>query len=371
MTVHRESTLPILRFLPILKDKIWGGSNLSGLLGVQHPEGRLGEAWLVSGYGADTSALSTPIGSARTLTDILDNDPVGLMGQQIDGRIFPLLYKFIDAADKLSVQVHPDDRSAIVNRWGKLGKTECWYILEARPGAELIIGFNDNYDIQTIADAVLNNTLESLLNKVPVVKGDVLFIPAGTVHAILDGITIYEVQESSDTTFRLYDWGRTDTSGVPRPLHIAESLSVLQNSDPGQQPIEPLSIFCGEGAVRKFRCACRFFSLEEFSLPAETEIALPRKSSFSVVTVLSGSITLGEGAHRVTLSAGQTGLIPAAINHGIRASTSKAPAEFLLSCVPDLSSEVISPLRAAGCPVGQIARLGGINPTRNDLLPLL
>jgi mannose-6-phosphate isomerase len=299
---------------------------------------------------------------------LIDTFGTSLLGRLGIHDALPLLYKFIDANDNLSVQVHPDDTRARSNGWGNFGKTECWYIVDARPGAQIIVGLREGVGKGDVEEGIRTNTLDGLLNRIPISPGDMLFMPAGTVHAILEGTLIYEVQESSDTTFRLYDWGRTDADGVSRPLHIPESLAVLDTHYHERHKIAPVTLEPAAGVRRSFRIACTYFVVEEYEMEAGSREVLPPKRSFQVLSVLREKIALSWPGGTSTVETGETVLIPAALT---RVSVG-APegARFLASSVPELRTEVIEPLRHHGVADSAIALLGG-NPRKNDLLPLL
>ncbi|HEV2581789.1 MAG TPA: type I phosphomannose isomerase catalytic subunit, partial [Ktedonobacteraceae bacterium] len=210
-----------------LHETIWGGRRFERDGWKQLPPGGapIGEAWETE---INTVAQNQPY-RGKTLGALVEEFGAALLGQQAItafGRRFPLLAKFIDANAKLSVQVHPDDAYAAQHEGGKLGKTECWYILAAAPGASIVHGFKENTSREAVRRAIESVALESLLEEVPVAPGDVIFVPAGTVHAIGSGVMLYELQEYSDITYRMYDYGRLTAAGTPRELHIAQSLAV-------------------------------------------------------------------------------------------------------------------------------------------------
>ncbi len=358
-----------LLFNPIYKSKIWGGQSLREKLGKNLPESQpIGESWEISGYGDDQTVVCDGEFSGKTLGEVFRQLGADLVGPRVGTDMpFPLLYKFIDAHDKLSVQVHPTDKQAVTNGWGDYGKTECWYVVDAKPDARIVVGFRDGVTPEDVRRCIKDVTLDSILNYIPVTAGDVLFMPAGTVHAILDGTLIYEVQETSDTTFRLYDWGRLDESGVSRPLHIEESLQVLDTSYHTEHKIP--SVECPDipGGYHAYRVACRYFALEEFRLPAGATITPAAKSSFCGITVLDGSLQIGN-EHSVRLEKGRSMLIPAAAE-GF-ALTADASVHFMLSYVPDLTGDVVEPLRKCRVSDDTILRLGGARSS-NDLVACL
>jgi mannose-6-phosphate isomerase len=347
-----------LRCTPILKDKVWGGTALLTRLGKPaSPDRLVGESWELSAHGQDISVVAEGPLAGQRLSELIAHDGMAYLGSRIRGDTLPLLYKFIDANDRLSVQVHPTDEQAVANQWDLRGKTECWYIVDAKPGAEIIVGFKPGVLPADIEAAVENNSLERLLNRFAVSPGDVLYIPAGTVHAIMDGTLIYEVQETSDITLRLYDWGRTE-NGKPRALHVKESLQVLETGYHEQHRIAPLTVDSGApGVERRLRAVCRYFALEEYAFSRDGRAALPARDSFQVVTVVSGSAVVESPAGRLDAPLGATVFLPSS-SAPIKLAAGRGAA-LLVSWVPDIESDIVSPLRAAGIAERHIAQLGG------------
>lgn len=360
MTQNKTNS-EVLFFPPIYKEKIWGGQQLKTSLKKNIPENKcIGESWELSGYGSDISFLLSKTGTKITLQDLIDSDSQALLGVSGNTESFPLLFKFIDALDKLSIQVHPNDNQARQNGWGILGKTECWYIVEAKPDARIIVGFKPGVTKDNIIFGIKNNTLDSILNYIPIQKGDLLFIPAGTVHAILDGTLIYEVQQASDTTFRMYDWARLDIYGKSRDLHIKESLAVVNTIFHNRHKIEPLLVSNNNGIYHYFRVVCDYFALEEFYFEVYGEIKMPVKQSFVVITVIDGKINL-QLNNGVTsqFSKGQTILLPSNLCSQSGIINGCADTRFLLSSVPDIHCEVTDFLRSKGVADEKIYDLGG------------
>ncbi len=222
-----------LKFKPILKPRIWGGQKLNTVLG-KNLEGAsiIGESWELSGVNGDVSVVSNGFLKGNTLNELLEVYMADLVGDKVFekfGDEFPLLIKFIDANDVLSIQVHPDDDLAR-ERHQSFGKTEMWYVMQADPGARLISGFKQDTSKEAYVKALENNTLEELLASHDVQKGDVFFIPAGRVHAIGAGILLAEIQQTSDVTYRLYDFDRRDAEGNTRELHTQQALDAIDFS---------------------------------------------------------------------------------------------------------------------------------------------
>lgn len=222
-----EPTLYPLKFKPILKDKIWGGPKLRDLLGKEASD-KAGESWEISGVQDDISVVQNGFLAGNSLQDLAEIYMGDLVGDDIFDRFgveFPLLIKFIDAADFLSVQVHPDNAMAR-ERHNSYGKTEMWYIVESDNG-ELIAGFNRELEREDYLQHVNGGTLKEILNHVPVAPGDIYFMPAGRIHAIGPGVLLAEIQQTSDVTYRIYDWDRTDDQGNPRELHTELALDAI------------------------------------------------------------------------------------------------------------------------------------------------
>lgn len=222
-----------LKFKPLFKEKIWGGDKIRTHLDLDFsPLPNCGEAWVLSGVQNDQSLISNGFLAGNELNEVLEIYMDELVGEQIYeqyGNEFPILVKFLDAQDWLSIQVHPDDALASKRGTGR-GKTEMWYVLDADPGARLISGFNREMNIETYKQAAVNNQFKEILNFEEVARGDVFFMPAGRVHALGPGILLAEIQQTSDTTYRVYDWDRVDSAGKARELHTEEALEAFDFS---------------------------------------------------------------------------------------------------------------------------------------------
>ena len=212
----------ILRMKPIFQEKLWGGNRLNTVFGYAIPADRTGECWAISGHPNGDCAVANPEFEGKTLGQLWKEEPA-LFGF-LSGDTFPLLVKIIDARDDLSIQVHPDDAYAKTHENGSLGKTECWYVLDCDPEATIIIGHHAQ-NTEEMAQMVAENRWNALLREVPVQKGDFFQIDPGCLHAIKGGTLILETQQSSDVTYRFYDYGRLE-NGKPRQLHLAQSLDV-------------------------------------------------------------------------------------------------------------------------------------------------
>ena len=211
---------------PVFQRRIWGGRRLAARFGYDVPDGPVGECWGVSAHANGPAVVRNGTHAGRTLADVWERDPT-FFGRRDDGP-FPLLVKFLDAADWLSVQVHPSDEEALRLEGVPLGKTECWYVVEAEPGAELILGHRAA-DRDELTAMVRAGRWDELLERRRVRAGDFVYVPTGTVHAVGPGLLIYEVQQNCDTTYRVYDFDRADAAtGQPRELHLDKALQVLR-----------------------------------------------------------------------------------------------------------------------------------------------
>ncbi len=329
---------------------VWGGQNLARLLDKQiAPSQRIGETW----EAWDGCVIENGAARGATLGDLIARDAAAILGTDARDNRFPLLFKFIDAQDDLSVQVHPDDTAAQKIENYPFGKTEAWYVIHAEPGACLIHGFKEELDAARVQTLLAANKLQDALASVPVQRGDVVFVPAGTVHAIMKGIVLAEIQENSDITYRLYDWGRGNAN---RPLHIAQSLQVLNFKHQNDHKISSLTIHHAE-FDHHYLVACKYFSLELLDVRAPIEwIALNDK--LNIVSLIEGAAEIVSESARVAAKRGQTILLPARLGvFGI--APLATPCKLLRMYVPDLRPDVIEPLTRAGHRAADIARLIG------------
>ena len=263
-----------LKLKPVFKEIIWGGSKLRTDFGKVCDLDKLAESWELTVRNDGMNVIENGEYAGMTLAEYLGNDAEG----------FPLLIKLIDACDRLSIQVHPDDAYARENE-GEYGKTEMWYIVDALPGAKLVYGLKD-YDKEKFAAAAEDGTLEKYLNFVEVHKGDVFFIPSGTVHAIGAGILIAEIQQSSNVTYRVYDYNRRGADGKLRPLHVKKALDVIV--DYKEEDIDKIRFSGGkeDGLIAN----CRYFKVGHFY----GDTSVTAYDSFVHVLCLDGSGTIGD-----------------------------------------------------------------------------
>jgi mannose-6-phosphate isomerase len=308
------ATLYPLKFTPILKEKIWGGNKIETIL--KHnisPLKNCGESWEISGIVDDESVVANGFLTENNLNELMEiylTDLVGEKNYEKYGLGFPLLIKFIDAQDNLSVQVHPDDDFA-QEKFGQNGKTEMWHVIQADEGAGLYVGFNQKITAQQYMDAVENGTLEDYLKFYPVKSGDTFMIPAGTVHAIGKGVLLAEIQQPSDITFRIYDWNRVDEQGNSRELHTEEAFEAIHSE-------ENLADFQVHYECEKNKTVTLvhspYFNTNLLEMDMQVEKSFVQLDSFVIYICLEGSAFLVSGDSKERLETGEVVLIPAEID---------------------------------------------------------
>jgi mannose-6-phosphate isomerase len=301
-----------LIFEPILKDKIWGGGKLKSLFNKPALTDKLGESWELSGYEGDESVVingNLAGKNLRELIEIYKADLVGDKNYNQYGLTFPLLFKLIDANDNLSIQVHPGDEVAL-NRHMSFGKTEMWYVVDAEEDAELIIGFVDDCSQEKYLQALENGTVEELLQKVRVSKGDVFFIPAGLVHAIGSGTVIAEIQQSSDITYRIYDYKRKDDNGNERELHTKLAFDVINFN----ASLQPKTIYRSVLNEVIPLVTCNYFNTSILRFNRQIERIYTCIDSFVVYMCFEGSFEIELAENKTIVHKGDTILIPAIID---------------------------------------------------------
>ncbi len=283
--------MSILKLIPSCKDYLWGGEKLRTEYDVKSDLNPLAEAWVLSCHPDGPSYL--PDGT--TLQQYIDAHP-GCLGTDCEKfEQFPILTKFIDAKNNLSIQVHPSNAYAQEHEH-QYGKTEMWYVLEAEPGAMLYYGFDHEISREEFARRIADNTLTDVLNAVPVEKGDCFFIPSGTLHAICKGIVVAEVQQNSNVTYRVYDYGRKGADDKPRALHVDKALDVTRREPPQPQD------FHGHLAQ------CEYFTVDKFSNAYQEAVD---NSSFVSLLITEGAGTLTCGAETVPCKKGDSFFLPA------------------------------------------------------------
>ncbi len=333
------------KFKPVYKDYIWGGRNLEKLGKKLPPEGIVAESWEISSHPNGVSIIDNGEFSGMPLTELIKKFGRQVVGKELPEKAlqkFPLLVKLIDANDKLSVQVHPSDEYAFTHENGELGKNEMWYIIAAKPGAKLIYDLKPGITKEKFVQAVGEDRIEECLKSIPVFPGDTLNIPAGLIHAIGAGIVLAEIQQNSDTTYRIYDYQRKN--GIQRPLHIEKALEVIDFNKAGRkEKTTGLSIKINEDASKKFLVANQYFAVELFTGKGSVkQIADGSKFQVYLLTEGTGEIRYSDGT--VPVNCGESVLIPATLGEYIL----KGEFQALKAFVPDLESDLLSPLRKAG-----------------------
>jgi len=299
-----------LKFKPVFKDKIWGGQKIKTSLGLDFsPLQNCGEAWALSGVPDGQTIISNGFLEGNELNEILDIYMDELVGERIYEKYpheFPILVKFIDANDWLSIQVHPDDALAARRKIGN-GKTEMWYVLDADPGAELITGFAGKMNAASYLEHQNQKKLKDALNFEKVAKGDVFFIPAGRVHALGPGILLAEIQQTSDTTYRIYDWDRLDGEGRSRELHTDLALEAIDFS-----PVDSYrTTYRREMNNSVALVECPFFTTNLLEFDCLTPKDYSELDSFVIYVCVEGKAVLQSGEVSVPLQKGEVVLLPA------------------------------------------------------------
>jgi mannose-6-phosphate isomerase len=359
-----------LKFNNILKPKIWGGRELGRVLGKRlPPDERIGESWEIADHGEDSSTVRNGAYKGVRLHELVATHGQDLLGTRVPATetgSFPLLIKFLDAQDWLSVQVHPHDEYARVHQEGERGKTEVWYVVSARPGAKLVCGFSQQAAPEVLRLAIQEQRLGEYLREVPVQPGDVVFVPAGRVHTLGPGIVTCEIQRNSDVTYRLFDWGRVDDVGRPRDLHVDDALNVMDFSPTACPKVPPVT-FDRSGYRQAYLVACRHFACELLEV-RESCAGCCDGRSFQVLCVLQGGGLLETEEGETDLRRGDSLLLPAGL--GNYRVVARGPLRLVKSYVPDLARDIVDVLRKEGRNDTDIAALGG-EGTGNDVFPLL
>ncbi len=303
-----------LKFKTIFKDKIWGGEKIKTVLHKDFsPLPNCGETWEVSGVKGDISVVADGGLSGKALTDLLDEYKGNLAGNKVYekfGNEFPLLIKFIDANDDLSIQVHPDDELG-KKRHNSFGKTEMWYVLQADPGSTLISGFNQNVNEEIYVEKLNSGHIMDILNKEDVSQGDIFFLPAGRVHTIGKGLLIAEIQQTSDITYRIYDFDRVDDKGQKRELHTEQALAALDYKVyPEYKSIYPQKTNEAVEAV-----TCPYFTTNVLNFTESTTRNYANLDSFVIHVCVEGSYDLVYDQQKTAVQKGDCVLVPNVIKN--------------------------------------------------------
>lgn len=291
---------------PVFQEKIWGGSRLKSVFGFDIPNDKIGEDWAISAHPHGVSVVENGEFKGQKLDDLW-KEHKELFGHPTEP-VFPLLIKILDAEDELSVQVHPDDTYGMKHE-GELGKTECWYIIDAEPGAEIIYGHHAKTR-EELAEMIKEGRWDDLLKKVPVKKGDFFYVPSGTIHAIGKGIMILETQQSSDTTYRVYDYDRKDASGQKRELHIQQSIDVT--TVPAKTPeLQIKEVRKGQSSIVTY-LETEFFNVYEWDIKGIT--SFKKQAPYTLATVIDGAGELIVDNQTYLLEKGTSFILPNEIN---------------------------------------------------------
>jgi len=299
----------ILLLEPVLKEKIWGGKKLQSLFGYHIPSKQTGECWGISGHENGTNVVVNGTYKGKTLRQLWKNHRELFDNEK--GAEFPLLVKVIDAQDDLSVQVHPNDQYAKENEGYDFGKTECWYILDSEPGAELVMGHNAS-SREALEEQVNEKKWDELFRRVKVTAGDFVYVPSGTVHAIGGGVVLLEIQQSSDITYRFYDYDRPGTDGQLRELHIADSIAC--SMVPHRDTTLNRPIWEEEGLTVEKLIKEDYFTVHRWSLKKQAGSIRRMNSSYQLVSVIDGlgQIQTEEAVHSV--KKGDHFIVPSGVN---------------------------------------------------------
>lgn len=317
-----------LKLAAPLKDYLWGGTKLKSQFNKETELEKVAESWELSCHKDGQSVIINGEYQGLTLSAYIEK-----AGKQVVGKnagkftYFPILIKLIDAEDSLSVQVHPDNAYALRVE-GEYGKTEMWYIVDCQEDAALLYGFKEKITKEEFKQRIENDTLLEVCNRVPVKKGDVFFIDAGTMHAIGKGIVIAEIQQNSNATYRIYDFGRVGMDGKPRQLHVEKAMDVTKLVSPTRPTSAALAIDFFADYQMKLLAACEYFTVYHFVVKKQCKFTADAQS-FQSIVLLEGELELSHGKERMTLIKGDSVFIPA--NMGEYLLTGQG--EFIFSMV--------------------------------------
>ena len=294
-----------LFFKPLYKNVIWGGDNISKLFNRDITGDDIGESWELSAHLSGISEIDCASLEEKNLLELFNNKKLrkNVFGNHcIDMEKFPILIKFIDAQNNLSIQVHPNDEYAKIHE-NDSGKTEVWYILECKENAKIVYGFKDTVTSETLPEAI-NNNIEENVKYVSVHKGDFISIPSGTIHAIMDGIVLLEIQQSSDVTYRVYDWNRLDKNGNPRQLHIKKALDVINLNNNNR--------ICNYEKIDKNLniYKSKYFNIDMINIEGKIN-EKSNEDSFYAYIVIDGNGSVKASNYSKAIEKGTTFLIPA------------------------------------------------------------
>ncbi|MEP7093853.1 MAG: type I phosphomannose isomerase catalytic subunit [Flavobacterium sp.] len=299
-----------LQFEPILKERIWGGEKLKTILNKPITSKITGESWELSTVEGDVSVVANGVLKGKSLMDLINETPNEILGTKVYerfGKQFPLLFKYLDAREDLSIQVHPNDKLA-KERHNSFGKTEMWYVMQADADARIIVGFKEDSSKEEYLKHLNDKTLVSILDDVKAKPGDVFFLETGTVHAIGAGLVVAEIQQTSDITYRLYDFDRKDAEGNTRELHVDLALDAIN-----YKKVETQKKYETKTNVSNTVVDCPYFTTN--FLPLEDQVAVSKSGeTFTVYMCIEGSFEIEYDGFKQSYIKGDTVLVPAEIN---------------------------------------------------------
>ena len=299
-----------LQFEPILKERIWGGEKLKTILNKPIVSKITGESWELSTVEGDISVVANGVLKGKSLMDLINEAPDAILGTKVYerfGKQFPLLFKYLDAREDLSIQVHPNDKLA-KERHNSFGKTEMWYVMQADADARIIVGFKEDSSKEEYLKHLHDNTLVSILDDVKAKSGDVFFLETGTVHAIGAGLVVAEIQQTSDITYRLYDFDRVDAQGNKRELHVDLALDAINYNRVETQKKYDSKVNTSNTVVD-----CPYFTTNFLPLEDKLEVA-KNGETFTVYMCIEGDFEIEYDGFKNSYKKGDTVLVPAAIN---------------------------------------------------------
>lgn len=298
-----------LKFNPILKERLWGGTKLRDVFNKPIENDITGESWEVSAVKGDVSVIANGELKGKSLQEILETYPEDLLGTSVFERFgteFPILIKFIDAKQDLSIQVHPNDKLA-KERHNSFGKTEMWYVMDADPNAQLIVGFNKSVTPEEYQTHLKNGTLTQIMNYEPVTEGSTFFINTGKVHAIGAGTLLAEIQQTSDITYRVYDFDRRDKDGNLRELHTEQAIDAIDYQKKDDFKVS----YSKDENARNSMVECPYFITNFLKLTRNFSIDMASNRSFHIYMCVKGEGVISDGTHPVKIRKGETILVPA------------------------------------------------------------
>ncbi|TDT37909.1 mannose-6-phosphate isomerase [Maribacter spongiicola] len=298
-----------LKFRPILKERLWGGTKLKEVFGKPIESDITGESWELSTVKGDISVVANGSLAGKSLQDLIDSNAEELLGKSVVerfGKEFPILIKFIDAKQDLSIQLHPNDALA-KERHDSFGKTEMWYIMDADPKAELIVGFNKDVTKEEYAESIANDTLLDLLNYEEVKEGDTFFINTGKIHAIGAGVMLAEIQQTSDVTYRVFDFNRKDKEGNLRELHTDLALDAVD-----YEKKDDFKVAYGHNKNEvNTMVDCPYFKTNFIELTENLDLDTTQRDSFTIFMCVGGEAKISTDEGEVSIKSGETALLPA------------------------------------------------------------